>query len=842
MRTTIFGFLAGIILSALRLPPGLDLTQVPAVDAVTAAIFRAAALAAIALVLSPRRTAFREGAIAGPLLVGATLGYAVHGLVLQPLWEPYCRTGFALLLLGSTVLLALAAGKRGPVETVDEKEAPNGIGRFGLFVGSLGATLAVVHLARYVRLLTVGTREGETVLGAVFLTALAIGAVAFGAPLVHSGRGRLARCAGLALAAATTLLGLRFVGGLNVDTFYGYLKRFDFDVTMVGMGRVTAVLGGASFVLPAFCLGTALAGSRRAGLMSTMLLGAAFGVLLDPFIVRAVAQPYLAADIADSTWAWTPFALASVVAGIGALLAGAPARGLERLLGNIAAVVCLALPWALPQVSVWPFSPWYATPIEPLVAIPSAEGLLTVEADGLGTVVTLDRCRLTPTAEEEAIDAQRIRASLALIDPEVRSSGNARVLLVGQLTPSRAHLFAEEGVQRVDRTAVWHRWMDALEDALFAAAQVPAGSVFSPAAAQRRIQDGSYDLIIVPSVRGTIEAHKSRVILDWAATDAPLVPRPELPKGTVAVTWVDLDTPMSHRPWSERVLLVTDRFIYTSLGFFAGDARIEPGSGQAAVLTTGEPTPRPPTWWQLETRSRLRGDRVRLGMIERLAQAQDDEANADLVRGLELHYRAQDHSSPFETLAQQIEFDEESARALLESIRKRGGAPLDSTTRAICESMAWVLSGKRFIEEILVYIEPVADAYAPWPFLDRAVLHAYQEFDEPEEAARILTRLVEAESGDISLMVEAARWHAAAGKHAESVRFARMAEAVQPERYDLRRLVGEMLLGAGDPEGERLLETLFEENPEDLEILDILTDGPSNPDPFAPPSRHDHDH
>src|SRR5262245_61958518 len=101
-RLPAHGFLAGVLLSVLRAPLGLDWTRIPATSGTTAALFRAGALLALSLSLGATRSTLRDGL--RPLWLGTVcLGYGVHGFLLDVV--PGNRAGFALALLVSTLLL-----------------------------------------------------------------------------------------------------------------------------------------------------------------------------------------------------------------------------------------------------------------------------------------------------------------------------------------------------------------------------------------------------------------------------------------------------------------------------------------------------------------------------------------------------------------------------------------------------------------------------------------------------------------------------------------------------------------------------------------------------------------
>ena len=140
--------------------------------------------------------------------------------------------------------------------------------------------------------------------------------------------------------------------------------------------------------------------------------------------------------------------------------------------------------------------------------------------------------------------------------------------------------------------------------------------------------------------------------------------------------------------------------------------------------------------------------------------------------------------------------------------------------------------------EVRTYVEPLAQAHAPWPALERCVATAYQEFTMTEEAARWLQRAAQSAPYDIGLKVEAAEWTGRAGDSAGEVELLREADALQPGREDLQRLLAIALLRAGDPDGRARVEALLVEHPEDAELADLLKSGPAPRPEALPPGLH----
>ena len=191
LRLIGFGICAGLLLSVMRAPLGLDWTQLPATSGSTDALFRASAMIATALFLGAARPAFR-GIFSGSWLLFAVLvGFALHGFVLATRLSPTGSASFALVLVCGTVALRCFAGSHNPSPTTERGEslalgeikalAPV-VGfpeRFGLFLAGAGVALAFEALAHQVRLLGLGLPEDDTLQAFVFLLLSTLGAIAF---------------------------------------------------------------------------------------------------------------------------------------------------------------------------------------------------------------------------------------------------------------------------------------------------------------------------------------------------------------------------------------------------------------------------------------------------------------------------------------------------------------------------------------------------------------------------------------------------------------------------------------------------------------------------------------
>lgn len=867
--TVLYGLVAGLILSALRAPAGLDLTQIPVADGTTAALFRAGALIAVALSLDWKRPLFRSGVSLSLLALATTVGFALHGLFLQSVFEPASRLGFTVLLVAGTLVLYLISGFGGDTaanpDAGDAKPAPVNPGwgeRIGLVLLGSGAVIALENLARVVRLIGLGLPEDDTVIALVFLLTVTIGIRAFGALLARDGWQRVLIGAGILLATAGTAMGLGFLAELDSDELYRRLLRFDLDVTLIGTIGPTALIAGTCFAVPGFLLGAGIGGARHPRRLASLLFGAAVGSVLLPSVIRQRSHALTWEEAGTNGWAWGILFVGVVFAAIGAifLLLSTP-MWRAKITGLLAIAAGVATPLLLDRPPVWPLSPWYNATIEPVLVRPLPEGLLTVEVIPGGIyALTLDRRRLTPSAIEEGMDADRIGWSWSLLDEAKRAGDAVRVLFVGQLTPARHQAFAMLGNIELERTAPWYPAMAEVEEILFAGEAPPPGRAIPPAQARRRIGDGAYDLVIVAPGSGPVLYAKSAQVIGWGVSPAPVVGGLSVPDGTLAVVWLDAAAPVSNRRLGERITLATGQALEElSVGVVLGNAPIDRAADRPALLSGGKPAGRRSGLSLLRMRPDERPRRLAEDLVRRLETAATGDAWAEgITRGLRIHFEGQQRSSPYETRAQQIEFEEEELRAFLQAAAH---PPLDLFSRRVWEALAWFLGEKREIQNVITYLEPVAERYGPWMALDLVVAQAWIEFAEYELAHGYLTRTLARRPNDIPLLVRTASCAGRLERHEEEADYLRRALSLQPPTQDEEnnlsaianenrlRLLGLALCRIGDPEGIEILTPLLKINPYDEEVEHFLTVGPMpvSTEGYEPPEgleeeEHDHDH
>ena len=861
MYALLHGFLVGVLLSCMRAPLGTDVVELIAVSGETSARLRAGALFAIAALVLPSRPLFRAfaGRASAVLawVTGAVLGLAVHALFVLPVLEPGGRLGFGLVLLGALPLFWLLSG-RGPAAAPVQDEARADLATtLGCVLVGAGTALALEATGRHVRLFTLGTPEEASLVGLSLAVCVAIGFVAFGRPFVRVDeggreRGGLALVLGGAALGPATILGLRFLQGLELDPFFRYLKRFDLDFTLVGTAQVTLVVATAAWVAPAFAVGLSTGGFGDARRLRAALFGAAFGVLCTPLAVRTFSTAVDYGASRGEPYAWRLAVLAGGIAAVGSLLVlvgtgrGAGARSKLAVAFPAAAAAFLAVG---PRPAVWQASPWWRSTIEPDLLLHDPAGMLTVERE-FGTqntrIVTLDRKRMSPLSEEEPVDRERIAWSWFTLEEAVRESSTARILFVGQMTPARTRVFEALPPHKLERTVPWFHAAEAIDAELFADDDVaPAGELVAPATARARYRDGRYDLVIVPPITGPILFPKSAQIFHWAPVAAPVLSGVAPPEGTQLVAWIDGRSPLASRAFDAPVIpATTEGLQHMTFGLVFGDAEPNAGSladGAPLMLAPGTPVPRTSVLASVTARPEFRTYDLLRANTERFAAAEAAPPLNHVAAALAAHALPQKASSPYDTRAEQIELSEFALKALIEAAR---AAEPDGVTRRLWESYAWLLFERREIGLTLTYLESVADTYGPWPLLERVVARAYEEFDEAEQAVVWLDRVLEAAPYDITLLAEAAEWNARAGDLQRAADLLETASDLQPGRLELRRHLGMMWVRAGDPRGIEVLTEILSEHPEDEEIAAYLGVGPLPPIPsgFLPAGGlHGHD-
>ncbi|HED65156.1 MAG TPA: tetratricopeptide repeat protein [Planctomycetes bacterium] len=840
VRSLLYGLLAGAFLAVVRAPAGLDWTQFHAVEGSTAALFRAAALAAVSIFLGAGRSAFRSPRWAPGLLLGLAVGFAGAGLALSPpidLSAPLAgRTGFGLALLVALPLLRWIAG---PVPAPDgaiegEPAAPRE--RIGLATAGAGLALALENLAAHLRPFGGGLALDDTLFATSFLLAALIGAAAFGALVARPALARLGLSVGATLAAASASWGLGYLMGLDTNALWLRLQRFGLDLSRIGSPGADLLLGATVLVVPGFLLGAGIVAARSPTRLRSLLLGGAVGLLLYGPLLAALSPESHEPSAALEQMRHVAIA-STLLAALATLAILLRPKGLA---GWIGVLLAIAAPLASSRVSMEHYhgAPWYDVELEPLAVVPAGAG--TVELLRLPSgapVVMLDGRRLTPTPDEEEFDDRRLLTAWGLLPEAVRNGEGPRVLFVGVMTARRADLLRRLTKRPIDQTAPWFEAQRALDELLLSDEARARITLIAPAEARRRIASGSYDLVLVPEVVGPIQSTQAANRIRWGVTEAPLLGSLDLPEGTVGVAWVRADSTLARRRLDGPLLLTLDRLATLVVGVVRGGPladRSDVGvDEEPPLLFAGDEEPsRGDTRALLETIPWFRGFRLQAETAKRIARGTEaespDSRAAHTARGIALHLAAQGPSSPFDTIEETVEIEEDALREWTAGLRKEPG--MDPLTRSLWVDLAHVLTKQRTPDLVLAFVEPVADAYGPWPALDAAAARAHRELLDPDAAMERYERALPGAWSNLSLVLEAAETARELGRPERAVEICRMALEKQGARTELLRALAISLHASGDPEADGMLRQLLEHDPEDEEVRALLEVGPVGPE------------
>jgi tetratricopeptide (TPR) repeat protein len=856
MRTVLYGLVVGFMLSALRAPLGLDLVEVPAALADTAYGYRGLALAVIAMACWLKG----PGPLSTGFLASTALGFALQALFLSDFWAPSSAAELWLVALtGFAVLVWLGRGdmlnQREP-----DSDRPSFLAMIGLCAAGAGVAVGLESLARHVRLFGGGLPEDDSVSAIVLLLGLVVGALAGGwicaAPRLRA----LSFPAGLAATSAACFVSLHTLNGItSTRGLSQYLQAYGLDTSSHGMLAYDALIAASCFLLPAVLLGAALRGARSKLDLTSALSGAALGLYFVPRLMTA-PETRGVGELEMFSAQLVPLGCLTAIGGAAlALLATASLSTRARWSAlTFTLLLCLAPLFSVvsPKIVI---APWLAVPPRQTLVFDSPEGLVTVEpSDGGLALATLDRHALTPPTEAAVADVQRIKLSVAMVPPErwraassaspasppeahvagphaagTKAGRTLRVLLIGQLSPVREQAFKQAGVERIDRSAAWHRSMKRIDDALFEKWPAPLGDRLSPDAAQRKIDAGEYDLVVVAPVPGP----------------APVTRHLSVPDATTLVAWFTPEQWIVERNLGASVLYSSDGIDAPGVGVVLNGARGPLADGaEPLFVRAGEPVrlPLPLTRLaMLETpRFEERDNWCRASLARRLAEAARGEPDEKLMQGLAILYGSQSLSAEFETKEERTVLPREALELFLETALAR---PPSAFVRALWESLARVLLGKRAVADIYTYLQPLAEKYPPWPVLDLVLAQADLEALEPASAVRRLSTEIAARvrtndgpegltgasenefaarERDLALWYWLGEAQRQTGDHPAAARSWRRALDLQPENRALKRELAMELVRAADPDGRKMIEALLAETPDDAELRVFLEPGP----------------
>ncbi|HUR26929.1 MAG TPA: hypothetical protein VM509_01975, partial [Planctomycetota bacterium] len=721
-RELAVGTVGGALLSLSRPPAGITLEEWMTPYGARQGAWRAAALTVFAaglLLLRERREGERFPALT--LALGALFGFALHGFVLVDVVPIGSQVAWLVALAIAAISMLLLRESQAPAPHVAE-QSPKLL-RFSLALCGAGFSLVLAALHSRACLLSSGTRDDDTVFGSVALALFATAAIAFGPLLSARAWKRSAFPTGLALAAALAWFSFPFLRALQEpDGYDALLRTFGLHSGLRGTFVYDALIAARVFALPGLCAGIAFTCARSASDLAHVLLGAAvasiFAVHLGDFDATTFEQVALRAS-ERANWG-------IALAGLGALGAttlverGTPAWALRSL---IPLAICI-FGLSNRTVAALPLSPWekIAPRVEWIRETP--EGLLTVEFQtGRGRIVTLDRRRLTPTSEEVPTDDQRLRdsiqASWQIVIVGIVSPERAKVLQdldarLEQLSPPTPRIGNSSGVTFV--LTPWPRLEEELHRALFGGAE-PHESLQLDFSRDWKSYSESSKVGVIVALPVEVGS-RTLACLERDEND-PSDPR--------RIGWLHASQDIAGLEWGEKVLVTCAHIDDLSIGIQREEADELPAG-----------TPLPTRAWERLARVDIaqRERSARRRVAERLFRA-DEGPVMDALRRL---CAAQQPSSPFETLAQRTEIDQNA----LEKLRQSGLAALPrGFERELDEFVAATLKGKRDLDGLVAFAAPLADAHPSWPAMQRAAAAADWEFMDWPKAARRLEHVVE---------------------------------------------------------------------------------------------------
>lgn len=678
----------------------------------------------------------------------------------------------AWVCLGGALLARLAPRADG-----GESAAP-ALG-IGVFIASAGAAAQTAALGRIAGRVGLGTPEDT----AVFVTAAAAllfaGSVTLGAlfrrPSVR---------AAIWLILGASILGLfalAVAGGVTSPTGFAALcERFGADRSLAGTARVDAAVATTVLVAPALALGAAATGLRSLSSFAAATAGAALGVWASRWLL----------PVGDESLQETARALgsASVVRSGAWFAAGGAVLAAGRSAPRLAAAASAALlATLLPVSAVRVERPWDRFPTPAAAVFETRAGQFTLEERRGGErSAWLDQRALTPAGEAARLDARCLTETLALHARSAtddarprRGIGEARIALLGLLTPERAAALRDGGVRAVDRVTAFPAAAARVEDWLLASLE-PDARLGGSHVELSGLED--YDLVIAPPVGAEIAVR-------WAPV--PWTGRRE-------ARWASLDRPLMLGAIPSPLLAV-DGLRGAAVGI----------SGPGIIRASA---PRALGWLAVRPDERRRAaGRV---ATARIARSQAEGVPLEFLRR---HADAQRASSPFETEEERVEISGETLASLRDHVLARepqAPASLGDVTVALVEDAAELLRAQNEVPWTFEFLGPIATrSTEPWPALERALAWAEMEELRPADAARRLEALgARRAPSPEDRRALAAAW-VELGRGAEAAALLEPLHLADPSDRDLAADLAEALVVAGDPRGRRLAAELLADDP-----------------------------
>lgn len=811
VRTLSLGLLAGIFASALRAPLGIELIHVTATPVAVAVAYRAVVFLLLAVALLAGRNRAGEGLAPIQFLSGALLGLALHGLFLG--FTPKSHLGaVALVAVFGAALWYVARARLGPeLEEVkpatpegEEGEVPTATPFAHAMIGA-GLGLSLEGVYRHLRLLGAGTSSDDSVFACVLVALILAGAASFRS-IVRSTTSKTLCLAGGTLG---TWISLQLLKGIATPRGLDrYLRWFDLDTSLRGTLLYDALLASVVLVVPAFLIGAGFQGLHRRSNLAGLCAGVAIGLIVSPYCLtplilnKALDQPFIAHESPASyliLWG-------AAVAFTGAALHLVRHPGIARW-AALSFFAVSPLPFIAQSSAVRVLAPWQRRIPLPELMLDSPEGLFTIEPTEFGIeAVTLDRRLLSPSGLGAAADRLQLEAAVGMLPKELRDSHDFRVLLLGQLTPGRALTLTSLGAGSIDRTASWHDLMPLLEHHLFHSTPLPEGLPISPSDARSRLGEGAYDLVLAPSIGG----------------EQPTTRNFASGPSTITVVWFDAAGDIAHEPLGSHVLLSTATLEDLSIGVVHGIESGQAPTGELLIsagprLSGGLP------WSRLGMRISERERSARAEMARRLGEADTAGVGALLAEGLNAHFSSQEHSSPYETLAERIELNDVALKSWSMAGRSQSSS---RASEEIFGAAARVLQGKRAVTRIYEYVEPVAESHPSWTELVAVLAYADLEALDPSSCIHRVESTFELGFESPLLHVLLSDALVQLGRAKDAVVHLWIAYEDLPTHHGVRERLAIALVRAGEVEGRAMIEDLLLEDPDREHLKPYLEIGP----------------
>lgn len=727
--------------------------------------------------------------VADPLLAPASIPWLGRS---DPGLAPSADLGRALLTawvcLGGALLARFAPRAEDGASTAPALAT-------GLFLTSAGAAAQAVALGRITGRVGLGTPEDTAVFVAVAAALLFAGSVTLGAlPQRPSARTATWLILG---ASALGLFALAVAGGVTSPTGFAALcERFGADRSLAGTARVDAAVAATVFIAPSLALGAAATGLQDLRGFAAAVAGAALGAWASRWLLPVGGEGLQEAS--EALGSASVVRAGAWLAASGAVLAAG--RSAPRLAAAASAALLATL---LPLSAVKVQRPWDRFPAPAAVMFETRAGQFTLEERRGGErSAWLDQRALTPVGTSARLDAHCLIEALTLLTgPADDDEGpqadldEARVALLGVLTPERAAALRDGGLEAVDRVTAFPAAAALIEGWLLAS--VEPGTRLGGDHVDLSSLEG-YDLVIAPPVGAELAAR-------WAPL--PWTGRRE-------ARWAAVDRPLMAGALREPLLAV-DGLRGTAVGITG------PGTTRAG-------RPRALGWLGVRPDERPRASsRVAAARLDRTS------SRGQPLGFLRRHADAQRASSPFETEGERVEISAETLASLRDHVLGREPASLGPVTVALVEDAAEVLRAQNEVPWTFEFIGPIAArSTEPWPALERAVAWAEMQELRPADAARRLEALAARRApSPEDRRALAAAW-VELGRGAEAAELLEPLHLAAPADRDLAADLAEALVVAGDPRGRRLAAELLADDPLDGRLM-ALARGLRSLDPGA---------